>query len=147
MVLFRSNRFSACRYALAALALFSALPASAAPEAWNPDGLNGAPALILFWRSDCAPCRKELAMLPALVAAHPDLPIAVIALRDEKIPAGLPPTVQFSLAANADAMLASFGNVRHTLPFSAMRRADGTICATHTGLLGRDRVNQWVQSC
>jgi thiol-disulfide isomerase/thioredoxin len=48
----------------------------------NADRLLGRPVVLNFWATWCAPCRRELAELDALAAAHPRLAaFAVLAER------------------------------------------------------------------
>lgn len=121
--------------------------------------LDGAPApaarraVVMFWRADCGPCLLELGDLAALRRAA--RPLAVT-------PVGLQPaaTLRPALARlhlsdgdslltpdDAAAVLTRYGGAPPRLPLAVALSADGSVCARHTGLLGRDLVRRWGATC
>lgn len=117
-------------------------------EAWS-----GKPRVILFWRSDCAPCLKEMAALPQLAQAHADMPILLIALENvQKTQAHLTPLPAnvHALVAQADSreVLKTFGNDRQlALPYSLMQDAKGKPCGQRFGILAQENLKQWRKAC
>ena len=117
------------------------------------DRWQGKPLLVIFWRSDCAPCLQELAVLPEIAEAYSDLAMVLIALDDvahtqahlPTLPAHVP-----MLVAHEDArtLLTRFGNDRTlALPYSVMLNAKGAICAQHYGILSPHTLNKWRTTC
>ena len=112
-----------------ALYLFLAMIMVAqAAYALAPGDFKGQSALIVFWREDCPPCLHELEILPKIAKTYPELPIVTITLNDK---------VQTT----------AFGDTKHTLPYSVMLHADGSLCKNHYGILGSDLVKEWLKTC
>ena len=89
---------------------------------------EGKKALLIFWSSDCAPCLKELTILPEMAADNPDLPIALIALQDEahakRHLSAMPANVHVLMALkDGKDVLEAFGG--QALPFSMALHPDG----------------------
>lgn len=121
---------------------------AAPPELWHEGK-----AVALFWRSDCAPCMRELAALPELAASAPGMRFLVVSLESTAqaqhfVPHVLPDNVTV-LAAGGDArkVLAAFGNRKPVLPFSVALHDDGSVCESRYGLTGSERVKKWMASC
>ena len=114
---------------------------------------HGQPLLVLFWRSDCAPCLIELRNLTDITARHKSLSIAIISLHDLNHTRGhLPalPRNAHALLANDDAseLLAAFGNDKKlALPYSAMLDSNANLCQKHNGILTPALGNDWVKQC
>ena len=104
------------------------------------------PGVVLFWRSDCAPCRLELADLPALRRAAAPLPLQPVELKGA---AGTPHEGPAGLRTDEDpaAVLTRWGGAPPRLPLTAAVDAQGRLCARHTGLIGRDRLKDWARAC
>ncbi len=118
---------------------------------------KGSPVLLMFWRADCAPCQKELALLPQITSSHPDLHVAVISLQ------GAQPLAKYIhehsikilsdnivlLASTSDEvqLLKAFGAKQAYLPYSASLHADGSVCDNHTGILGLNLIDTWAKTC
>ncbi len=119
----------------AVILALAAFPAYAGQEA----------RLVVFWRSDCAPCAQEMRVLPVIAAEHPDMAIALVAL-DGGAPPPMPANVEV-MRGEGLAMMRRFGNDRRALPYSVMLHGDGSVCARHYGVLGTDSVSEWVKSC
>ncbi len=117
------------------------------------DRWRGKPLLVLFWRSDCAPCLQELRRLPELAQQHPHLTIALISLEDVGLAAkhlpALPANVTSLIARDeVREIVTAFGNdKRIALPYSVMLDARGGICAKHSGIVATDDLNPWQQQC
>jgi len=113
----------------------------------------GKPLLAVFWRSDCAPCLKEMELLPALAKRNADLPILLISLQDEAhtkahLPA-LPANVHV-LVAKDDGRdtLTAFGNDKIlALPYSVMLDTKGAPCGKRFGVLAAENIQQWRKQC
>lgn len=121
--------------------------------------LEGAPAglgearLVAFWRSDCAPCLKEMGILPEIARQNADLPVALISLQDAANTSAhltpMPDNVHVLVAqSGGKEVLAAFGNDKTlALPFSVMLNRDGTVCGRHYGILGPEKVKEWREKC
>jgi thiol-disulfide isomerase/thioredoxin len=111
---------------------------------------NNKQSLILFWRSDCAPCLRELEILPLIAKAHPDLRIDVLSLEAhaDKTPPALPENMHWvSAPESPEKMLENFGDKQHSLPYSVFVSANHALCGSHSGILGTDTVDAWVKQC
>ncbi|WP_329653360.1 hypothetical protein [Phenylobacterium sp.] len=115
--------------------------------------LKGKPAVLVFWRSDCAPCLIELRGLAGLQAAAAPAPLVTVAL-EEPAPAaqalrkmGVVPERAWLSRRDARQTLLAFGPAPARLPLSVALDSRGAVCAQHVGLLGTDRVRQWVKQC
>lgn len=111
------------------------------------------PSVLVFWRSDCGPCLLEMADLVALQAAARPARVVPVGLQP---PASLRPALARLHLADADSawtrddptrLLVDLGGAPARLPLAVAFRADGTMCARHAGLLGRDRVHAWGRTC
>lgn len=115
--------------------------------------LKNGGALILFWRSDCAPCLLEASLLLEISESHPNLKIKLVALQNmvefkKHPPKGLQGNVELFVSENnAAEILQEFGNTKSSLPFSVMLHSDGSLCETNYGILGKNEVNHWVKKC
>jgi hypothetical protein len=115
--------------------------------------LERRPRILLFWRSDCVPCRLELSAIADLDQAAGKGGLLVIAL--EPIPTAratltLPaPQPRSAWVADepAASVLRSFGGAPPRLPLAVAIDRRGRICAVRHGLLGSDVVRQWVAKC
>lgn len=114
---------------------------------------RGKPVLIAFWRSDCAPCLKELEILPDIAKQNPDLSIILISLQDAEHTRThlktMPNNVRVLIAqGDGKQILSSFGNERVlALPYSAMLGVDGKVCAKHYGILAPGKIKEWQKQC
>ena len=113
----------------------------------------GKQALAVFWRSDCAPCLKELELLPVLAQRNPDLPFLLITLQDvQSTKTHLPhlPANVHILMAKEDGrkVLTAFGNDRIlALPYSVMLDAKAKPCGKQYGILSAETIGQWRKQC
>ena len=118
------------------------------PEMWK-----GKPALLVFWRSDCAPCLQEMQHFPDMAAQNKDLPIMLISLHDvahTRRHAPITASNVHVLVAENDgkAILSAFGNTRTlALPYSVMLDATGKVCGKYYGILSPDKIKEWRKSC
>lgn len=113
----------------------------------------GKKLLTVFWRADCAPCLKELELLPALAKRNADLSILLISLQDEAhtkahLPA-MPQNVHVFVAKDdGREVLTAFGNDRMlALPYSVMLDAKAAPCGKHYGIVSADHIQQWRKQC
>jgi thiol-disulfide isomerase/thioredoxin len=119
--------------------------------------LKGHPAVLVFWRSDCGPCQIELKAVEGMEQAAAPAPLVTVALQDRATAAAylktLPkqPRTTFvaPAATNADVekILLAWGGEPPRLPLAVAINARGSICRRHSGLLGTDRITDWVRQC
>ena len=109
--------------------------------------------LAVFWRSDCAPCLKEMELLPALAKRYAKMPIVLISLQDEAhtkthLPP-LPANVHLLVAKNdGREVLTAFGNDKMlALPYSVMLDATMRPCGKQYGIVSADNIEQWRKQC
>jgi len=105
---------------------------------------RGRVVILNFWRSDCAPCRKEFPVL-ARFAARGDAD--VIGLSTDAIPAdarrfALEERAHWPLGLDEDLTIAEAFGLRTTLPQTFFVRADGTVAYRIYGLLSDQLVRQ-----
>lgn len=114
---------------------------------------RGHAALIAFWRSDCAPCLKEMKILPDIATTNQNLPIFLISLQGAEhvrtYLAPMPKNVHVLVTGEAPkTVLSAFGNDRTlALPYSVMLDAEGQICDWHYGIIAPEKVKEWREKC
>jgi AhpC/TSA family len=115
--------------------------------------LAGHPAVLVVWRGDCGPCLIELLNIRGLEAAAGRTPLVMLAV-DE--PARIRQALQRYKAqprdiwvadAPARDVLVALNGEPPRLPLALALDRKGGICARHLGLLGSDRVKDWVRRC
>jgi thiol-disulfide isomerase/thioredoxin len=114
---------------------------------------QGQKLLVNFWATWCAPCRKEM---PDLVRWQSELKekglqVVGIAVDDaDSVRAYLkesPVNYPILLAPEIGVTLsAELGNRMGVLPFSVFVGRDGIVKLTHTGLITKKMVNDWMQN-
>ena len=114
--------------------------------------LRGHNTLMVFWRSDCAPCMHEMRILPYIADTYPKLPVVLISLENADTArahmADMPELVQLWVAKDDGAkVLSAFGDAKKSLPFSVMLDAKGRICYRHDGLIGTQAVEDGLKKC
>jgi len=134
------------KYGFLILAAFISLPVLAV------DGKKSPETLMMFFRSDCPPCRQEMKIIPEIAAGHTDLAIEVISLdgvrAEQYIPGMLPGNVRSAVAgAQEQEVLQHAGNGKFVLPLSVFLDKNRRICGKHQGPLGTERVGRWVATC
>lgn len=113
--------------------------------------LEGAPRVVVFWRTDCAPCLIELPMLEQLKPGPGS--IVLVGLDDgdaeRRVLAQRAPDLHGAWAATGDAaaILTAFGGPPPRLPLAVAIDRSGRICARHHGLLGSERIESWIRQC
>ncbi|MDB5429600.1 MAG: thioredoxin-family protein [Caulobacter sp.] len=129
------------------------LPLDGAPAPVRLHNLAGHPRILLFWRSDCAPCRLELAAIGDLEAAAGSGRLMTVALEPAasaratlSSAAARPASSWFAKQAPAR-VLTAFGGAPPRLPLAVAIDRSGRVCASRHGLLGSDIVRQWVRQC
>ena len=143
----------------AGLAIGASNAAVDAPRLQRLDGvqvqlsMSAGPAILMFWRPDCAPCLLELSDLKALRAAGRNalvIPVGLqpaAALRPALSRLGLNANDTLVTPEDPARLLVRFGGAPPRLPLAVAFRRSGELCGRHTGLLGRDQVRTWALTC
>jgi len=115
--------------------------------------LAGHPAVLVVWRGDCGPCLIELLHIGDLQAAAAPAPLVMLAVDEPaRIRQALqrykarPREIWVADAPTRDVLVALNGEPPR-LPLALALDRKGGICARHLGLLGTDRVKDWVRRC
>lgn len=109
--------------------------------------------IVSLFRSDCAPCRHELTILPRIAERHPDLLVTLLVLHDDGVVARQAdalrrPNLRIRTAkGSAEEIMARYGNDRQALPFSVALDRSGQVCGRHYGLLGLNLADEWGKAC
>jgi thiol-disulfide isomerase/thioredoxin len=112
---------------------------------------GGRPSVLLFWRTDCAPCLLELRNLSQLTRAARPGRLVLIALqpRDE-LARGLRrlgPVQTWRAMEDPVRVLVRFGGKPPSLPLAVALDPKGKVCRVRHGLLGRNIVAEWIKAC
>lgn len=116
-------------------------------------GLARSVEIVSLFRSDCAPCRRELTILPSIAERHPDLLVTLLVLYDDGVVARQAdslrrPNLRVRAAdGTAQEIMLRYGNDRQALPFSVALDRAGRVCGRHYGLLGLDLAEEWSEAC
>jgi hypothetical protein len=106
----------------------------------------------MLWRSDCAPCLVELAHVADIKAAARGGRLLIIALEprektERTLRARGVPLDDVWIAQDGAANVLEAMSGARRLPLSVALDARGRICRTHVGLLGTERVREWIAAC
>ena len=106
------------------------------------------PALVLFYRADCAPCQIEIKMLPRIKNAAGNWPVTIISLSapDEKL-SGKDVNVIDASDMDGKEILSYFNDDNAALPFSFALDGKRSICGKRTGMLGLETIKKWKATC
>lgn len=114
---------------------------------------DGKVVLVNFWATWCAPCREEMPMLMALrdEYAADGLEVVGVALDDVQRARDFAAELQVEypiLVGSTDvmALMALYGNVSGTLPYTVLIDRDGVIRWTKLGVLKRDALEREIAS-
>ena len=113
----------------------------------------GAARVVLFWRSDCAPCLVELRELDAFeraAGADAVILVAVESAHDARAALrrlGVSDARAYVAQANPVTALEAVSDGGRRLPFALALDRNGEICRTHVGLLGTARAAHWMAQC
>lgn len=114
---------------------------------------SSGPMILLFWRSDCAPCLLELSDLAALRASARNarvIPVGLqpaAALRPALARLRLRDDVTLRAVEDPAGLLVRLGGAPPRLPLAIAFRRTGQVCGHRLGLLGRDQVRAWSLAC
>lgn len=114
---------------------------------------QNAPAVVMFWRSDCSLCMTELTHIRALEAAAAPGRFITVALEDPVRAAAtsqrleLTPPHSFVAEGDPAQALAAVSQGGQRLPYAIALDAQGRVCARRLGLLGTDRIKSWIKTC
>lgn len=113
--------------AITLLALITSVQGRA--ESVSAGNREQAGELLLFGADWCAPCRAELAELPALARAiAPDRLILAWTDVEPRLPTGRPANVRVLDRGEARLLLAFYAEINAGLPFALARDARGRTC-------------------
>jgi thiol-disulfide isomerase/thioredoxin len=123
-----------------------------AQAAWAEEAPHARPSLVIYWRSDCAPCLQELKSVPHIARTNPNVSIVLVALHNDMKPEQWQPymasNVLMKTADDTDKnQMRADGDPSMALPFSVALHADGSLCEHHFGLLGTARAKEWAATC
>ena len=108
----------------------------------------GRPAVVNFWAVNCVPCRTEM---PALEQVHQAVgpQVAFVGVDSgENIEGGRPFAAQAGITYDlvSDPQSKLIGELQSALlPTTVLVRADGTIARIHSGAVGADELQNWIQ--
>ena len=109
------------------------------------------PSVLVFWRTDCAPCLLELRNLPQLERAARPGRLVLIALQPrqelEQGLKGLGPVQTWRAIEDPANVLIRFGGKPPALPLAVALDPLGKVCRVRHGLLGRNIVAEWIKAC
>lgn len=110
--------------------------------------------LVNFWRADCPPCVSEL---PLLVEAAPRLGFRLVTVSLQtlgethahwpRVPGEPGSHVALLGPGDPRGLLRRFGNASGAIPYSAMLRPDGSLCAKRTGEIGQAWITENLAKC
>jgi thiol-disulfide isomerase/thioredoxin len=100
--------------------------------------LSARPTVVNFWRSDCPPCLRELPILEAFAAAHPEARVVAVAVQprsmtESRYAAAPGRLVVLVGPREGEAIMRRFGATSSATPYTAVLRADRTLCARMSG--------------
>jgi hypothetical protein len=145
-----------------AAVLVGAAAAPAAPDvrAMDLEGhprtlaqLAGRPAILILVRSDCGPCLVELRNIEGIKTAAGQARLVLLAVEDMDharrflLRAQLPHRDLWAAGAAPGDVLVKLNGEPPRMPLAVAFNRTGSICARHLGLLGTDRVRDWVRQC
>ncbi|MBL37909.1 MAG: hypothetical protein CMP07_05830 [Xanthomonadales bacterium] len=120
-------------------------------ELWRASDFDGAPTLINFWATWCAPCVREMPLLQDLADQYPDrLNVVGIAIDEpgnvgefvERLGIDYPILIGTSDVRETQAR---FGNPNGMLPYSVLIDARGIVRWTHLGELEENVLRDTLQ--
>lgn len=108
--------------------------------------------VVSFWRADCPPCLRELALLNRHAAAHPELRVITIALQSPGETLAAPvrpqaPVLSLHGPSRPEGLLARFGNRPGALPYTVALDSSRVACARHSGELDGAWLERARESC
>ena len=127
-----------------------ALGAERRPSVHIPDGR---PAVLAFWRSDCAPCLIELGEMALLKRAAGSLRLFWVALepalttRQTLSRRAFPAIDIYTTDTDAAQALVAFGGAPPRLPLAVLIDGRGRVLDGRRGLLGADIIRSWARQC
>ena len=110
--------------------------------------------LVNFWRADCPPCIAELPLL--VEAAHRQrFRLVTVSLQSPgetrahwpRVPGEPGSHVALLGPSDPRGLLRRFGNAAGAIPYSAMLRPDGSLCAQRIGEIGQGWIAENLAKC
>lgn len=115
--------------------------------------LENSKSVLIFWRSDCAPCLREISMLPDITRNITGLRILLVGLQNindfrKHIPANLPENIEITVANNdINTVLQFFAGDKKSIPLSVALKRTGEFCDKQSGILTSTKLEKWKESC
>ena len=115
-------------------------------------GLAGHPVLLNFWGSECPPCIREMPLLNAQAALHPQVRFIGIAVDDRQHALRFAQQqgmayLQLAAPSQPGPLLQRFGDKVQGLPYTVMLDASHRICATHLGEVDAAWISSAAGAC
>lgn len=110
--------------------------------------------LVNFWRADCPPCVAELPLLVE-AASRLGFRLVTVALQTPgetrahwpRVPGDPASHVALLGPSEPRGLLRRFGNANGAIPYSAMLRPDGSLCARRMGEIGQGWIAENLAKC
>lgn len=110
--------------------------------------------LVNFWRADCPPCVAELPLLVE-AAQRQGFRLVTVSLQSPgetrahwpRVPGDPGSHVALLGPSDPRGLLRRFGNAAGAIPYSAMLRPDGSLCAKHTGEIEQSWITDNLAKC
>jgi hypothetical protein len=115
--------------------------------------LAGRPTVMILFKSDCGPCRLELRNIDEIKAAAGSAHLVLMAVEDMDaarrflLRSRLPYADLWAADTDPSEVLVKLNGAPPRLPLAVALDRTGAVCARHLGLLGTDRVRDWVRRC
>ena len=125
------------RAILTAVVIALSLTAAADDPVRALDATLPRPAIVLLWADWCAPCRAEVAQLPALTAAAAPMRVIVVAVdatpRSAALLARVPDGQKRLFTGSSHRLLYTWRIAAPGLPVAIVRDAGGHVCGWKSG--------------
>jgi thiol-disulfide isomerase/thioredoxin len=116
------------------------------------EALPAQPTVVNFWRSDCPPCVRELPLLQDFARGHAGVTVIAVAMQPRAMTEERPVAEheRFMVLVGPrepEGLLRRFGARSTAIPYTAVLRADRTLCARRTGEVTREWLEAALAAC